>query len=155
MKKKRIHHQVNPQNQMRQQMKIKWKRLKENKPLYITSISIICILVVSAVTLLGFNITHSSILTSELLKDKEVDNLVFSNADLNGNKLSVEVKNNNDEVYTLNTIDVVFKDESGSEITTLSGYIGNSLNKDDVKRLVVETDEDLSNSYSIEYKINK
>ena len=135
--------------------KLKWKRLKENKPLYITSISIICILVVSAVVLVGFNITHSSILTSELLKDKEVDNLVFSNADLNGKKLSVEVKNNNDEVYTLNTIDVVFKDESGSEITTLSGYIGNSLNKDDVKRLVVETDEDLSNSYSIEYKINK
>ena len=136
-------------------MKIKWKRLKENKPLYITSISIICILVVSAVTLLGFNITHSSILTSELLKDKEVDNLVFSNADLNGNKLSVEVKNNSNEVYTLNTIDVVFKDESGNEITTLSGYIGNSLNTGDVKRLVVETDEDLSNSYSIEYKINK
>ena len=136
-------------------MKIKWKRLKENKPLYITSISIICILVVSAVVLVGFNITHSSILTSELLKDKEVDNLVFSNADLNGNKLSVEVKNNSNEVYTLNTIDVVFKDESGNEITTLSGYIGNSLNTGDVKRLVVETDEDLSNSYSIEYRINK
>ena len=136
-------------------MKIKWKRLKENKPLYITSISIICILVVSAVTLVGFNITHSSVLTSEVLKDQEVDNLVFSNADLNGNKLSVEVKNNSNEVYTLNTIDVVFKDESGSEITTLSGYIGNSLNTGDVKRLVVETDEDLSNSYSIEYRINK
>ena len=136
-------------------MKIKWKRLKENKPLYITSISIICILVVSAVTLLGFNITHSSVLTSELLKDQEVDNLVFSNADLNGNKLSVEVENNSNEVYTLKTIDVVFKDESGSEITTLSGYIGNSLNTGDVKRLVVETDEDLSNSYSIEYRINK
>ena len=136
-------------------MKIKWKRLKENKPLYITSISIICILVVSAVTLVGFNITHSSVLTSEVLKDQEVDNLVFSNADLNGNKLSVEVKNNSNEVYTLNTIDVVFKDESGSEITTLSGYIGNSLNTGDVKRLVVETDEDLSNSYYIEYRINK
>ena len=135
--------------------KLKWKRLKENKPLYITSISIICILVVSAVTLLGFNITHSSILTSELLKNQEIDNLVFSNADLNGNKLSVEVKNNSNEVYTLNTIDVVFKDESGSEITTLSGYIGNSLNTGDVKRLVVETDEDLSDSYSIEYRINK
>ena len=135
--------------------KLKWKRLKENKPLYITSISIICILVVSAVTLVGFNITHSSVLTSEVLKDQEVDNLVFSNADLNGNKLSVEVKNNSNEVYTLNTIDVVFKDESGSEITTLSGYIGNSLNTGDVKRLVVETDEDLSNSYSIEYRINK
>ena len=136
-------------------MKIKWKRLKENKPLYITSISIICILVVSAVVLVGFNITHSSILTSELLKDKEVDNLVFSNADLNGNKLSVEVKNNSNEVYTLNTIDVVFKDESGNEITTLSGYIGNSLNTGDVKRLVVETDIDLSNSYSIDYNINR
>ena len=136
-------------------MKIKWKRLKENKPLYITSISIICILVVSAVTLLGFNITHSSVLTSEVLKDQEVDNLVFSNADLNGNKLSVEVKNNSNEIYTLNTIDVVFKDESGNEITTLSGYIGNSLNTGDVKRLVVETDVDLSGAYSIEYKINK
>ena len=136
-------------------MKIKWKRLKENKPLYITSITIICILVVSAVTLLGFNITHSSVLISEVLKDQEVDNLVFSNADLNGNKLSVEVKNNSNEIYTLNTIDVVFKDESGNEITTLSGYIGNNLNTGDVKRLVVETDEDLSNSYSIEYRINK
>ena len=136
-------------------MKIKWKRLKENKPLYITSISIICILVVSAVTLLGFNITHSSVLISEVLKDQEVDNLVFSNADLNGNKLSVEVKNNSNEIYTLNTIDVVFKDESGNEITTLSGYIGNNLNTGDVKRLVVETDVDLSGAYSIEYKINK
>ena len=78
---------------------------------------------------------------------------MFKNAKLDGTKLTVEVEAKDN--VSLSTIDVVYKDKSGNEITRLSGYIGNEIEKEEVKKLVVDTDEDLSNINEVEYIINK
>ena len=78
---------------------------------------------------------------------------MFKNAKLDGTKLTVEVEAKDN--VSLSTIDVVYKDKSGNEITRLSGYIGNEIEKEEVKKLVVDTDEDLSNINEVEYIVNK
>lgn len=88
-----------------------------------------------------------------ILNDQEVGNLMFKNAKLDGTKLTVEVEAKDN--VSLSTIDVVYKDKSGNEITRLSGYIGNEIEKEEVKKLVVDTDEDLSNINEVEYIVNK
>lgn len=61
----------------------------------------------------------------------------------------------NNTTYSLSTIDVEFYDSESNLITTISGYIGNSILADESHQLVVETDEDLSNAKSVKYIINK
>lgn len=97
----------------------------------------------------------SSTNTTTLLKNQVVDNLEFSNATMDKNKLTVEVVNKSNDIYSLNSIDVKYLDSTGKEITTVNGYIGNTLEKDESYQLVVDTEDDLSNAYSIEYYINK
>lgn len=97
----------------------------------------------------------SSANTTTLLKNQVVDNLEFNNATMNKNKLTVEVVNKSNDIYSLNSIDVKYLDGTGKEIATVNGYIGNTLEKDESYQLVVDTEDDLSNAYSIEYHINK
>ena len=89
------------------------------------------------------------------MQDQEIDNLEFKNAEISGNKLTVEVTNKNATNYLLKTIDVKYIDRDGNEVARPNGYIGNVIGKDETKRLVVSTDVDLSNAYKIEYTINK
>ena len=97
--------------------------------------------------------TEESYNTNEdVIKDQEVEGISFKNAKLENNNLEVEVSSATSQ--SIKTIDVVYKDNNGTEITRLSGYVGNTIDND-VKRLVVGTDEDISNAYSIEYIINK
>ena len=87
-----------------------------------------------------------------MLRDQEVEGISFKNASYENNKLQVEVSSASSQ--NIKTIDVVYKDASGNEISRVSGYVGNTIDND-ARKLVVSTDEDLSNAYSIEYIINK
>ena len=127
---------------------------KENRKFYITSGVIIGIILVTSVLLISINFSKAAD-TSTLLSDQVVDNLKFMNTSLENNKLTVVVYNTLEYSYNLKTIDVTFQDENYEEITTIRGYIGNSLEQQDMKQLVVSTDVDLSNAAHIKYTINK
>lgn len=105
--------------------------------------------------LINFKFSKASIDTSKLLENQTVENIEFVNASMNQNRLKVVVHNRNRKTFSLKTIDIIFKDSSGKQIEVINTYIGNSLKEGEYKQLVIDTDADLSNAYSIQYRINK
>lgn len=125
-----------------------------NKKRYLVSCLVIGILVIGSVLLYNFK-SSKAIDTTTLLSDQIVDNLKFIDTRLENNKLTVVVYNQLKESYNLKTIDVEFQDENYNEITTVRGYIGESIDNRGMKQLTVSTDVDLSNASHIKYIINK
>ena len=121
------------------------KKIKSNKELYNKSLILIGAALIVGFGIIGFRLAFSSVNT-------EVEGISFKNAKLENNNLEVEVSSATSQ--SIRTIEVIYKDNNGTEITRLSGYIGNTIDND-TRKLVVGTDEDLSNAYSIEYIINK
>lgn len=130
------------------------EKVKNNKKRYLINCLVIGILVIGSILLYNFT-TSKAIDTSTLLSDQIVDNLKFMDTKLQNNKLTVVVYNQLEESYNLKTIDVEFQDENYNEITTVRGYIGESIDNKGMKQLVVSTDVDLSNASHIKYIINK
>ena len=130
------------------------EKVKKNKKKYLVSFIAIIIVIIGSVLLYNFT-TSKAIDTTTLLSDQVVDNLKFMKTKLENNKLTVVVYNQLEESYNLKTIDVEFQDENYNEITTVRGYIGESIDNKDMKQLVVSTDVDLSNASHIKYIINK
>ena len=108
---------------------------------------------------IGLIITHIASTRSSSVTptyaDQTVDSLKFSEAILDGNKLTATVTNTTSSAYSLKTITVTFLDNSSKEITKIKGYIGNTIAANDSKQLVISTDVDLANAKSIAYTINK
>lgn len=130
------------------------EKLKKNKKKYLVSFIAIIIVIIGSVLLYNFT-TSKAIDTTTLLSDQVVDNLKFMKTKLENNKLTVVVYNQLEESYNLKTIDVEFQDENYNKITTVRGYIGESIDNKDMKQLVVSTDVDLSNASHIKYTVNK
>ena len=128
------------------------KKFKSNEELYRKSLVLAGAIFVIGFGIVGFRLAFSSANTTVMLRDQEVEGISFKNASYENNKLQVEVSSASSQ--NIKTIDVVYKDASGNEISRVSGYVGNTIDND-VRKLVVSTDEDLSNAYSIEYIINK
>ena len=108
---------------------------------------------------IGLIITHMALTRSSSVTptyaDQTVDSLKFSEAILDGNKLTATVTNTTSNAYSLKTITVTFLDSSSKEITKIKGYIGNTISANDTKQLVISTDVDLSTAKSVAYTINK
>lgn len=130
------------------------EKVKKNKKKYLVSFIAIIIVIIGSVLLYNFT-TSKAIDTTTLLSDQVVDNLKFMKTKLENNKLTVVVYNQLEESYNLKTIDVEFQDENYNKITTVRGYIGESIDNKDMKQLVVSTDVDLSNASHIKYTVNK
>ena len=130
------------------------EKVKKNKKKYIVSFIAIIIVIIGSVILYNFT-TSKAMDTTTLLSDQVVDNLKFMKTKLENNKLTVVVYNQLEESYNLKTIDVEFQDENYNKITTVRGYIGESIDNKDMKQLVVSTDVDLSNASHIKYTVNK
>lgn len=137
-------------------MKNKIKMLfgKNKKQVIIISSSILLILII---VLLVFGKSLSDPNTG-YLRNQSVDGLSFENANLtyeNGiTVFTADVYNETNDIYSMKTINVSFKDKN-NKIITLVGYIGNTLSKDEGKYLKISTDQDLSDTVSISYTINK
>lgn len=129
-------------------------KVRANRKKYLVSCIVIGLVIVGSIVLYNFT-TSKAIDTTTLLSDQVVDNLKFMNTKLENNKLTVVVYNQLEESYNLKTIDVEFQDENYNEITTVRGYIGETIDNKDMKQLVVSTDVDLSNASHIKYIINK
>ena len=130
------------------------EKVKKNKKKYLVSFIAIIIVIIGSVLLYNFT-TSKAMDTTTLLSDQVVDNLKFMKTKLENNKLTVVVYNQLEESYNLKTIDVEFQDENYNKITTVRGYIGESIDNKDMKQLVVSTDIDLSNASHIKYTVNK
>lgn len=136
------------------QVQIVIDKVRANRKKYLVSCIVIGLVIVGSIVLYNFT-TSKAIDTTTLLSDQVVDNLKFINTKLENNKLTVVVYNQLEESYNLKTIDVEFQDENYNEITTVRGYIGETIDNKDMKQLVVSTDVDLSNASHIKYIINK
>lgn len=92
-----------------------------------------------------------------VLKTQVVENLMFENATLEYNNgistFTVDVYNENDETYTLNNISIKFTVDEKE--VTLIGYIGNTLEKEEGRKLTASVDKDIRNATNLEYIINK
>ena len=130
-------------------MKNKINKIFSNKKILIGVI----ILLVLGLFVYKLNFTKS--IETPSFPNQTVESLTFTDASILDNKLTVIVKNDTENDYNLKTIDVSFVDSSGNTITTIKGYVGNTLKSNDSKKLVVQTDKDISNTYSITYNINK
>ena len=108
---------------------------------------------------IGLIITHMALTRSSSITptfaDQTIDSLKFTDAILDGNKLTATITNTTSTTYNLKTITVIFLDNSAKEITRVKGYIGNTIVANDSKQLVIATDVDLSTAKSVAYTINK
>ena len=90
-----------------------------------------------------------------IVKEQVIDNLRFSDASLIYEKgistFKVNITNNGDKVSP-NGLDVIFKNENDTVITTLDGTFGD-IEKDSFIALTLTSDIDLSKAYKVEYKI--
>ncbi len=127
--------------------------LKENKK----SLIILSCLIVLSVVMFIFGKTVADPNTG-YLRNQVVDGLSFENANISYadgiTTFMVEVYNESGDIYSLKTIDVSFKDKNDKE-TILPGYIGDTLEVEEGKYLKASIDQDLSDTISISYKINK
>ena len=97
--------------------------------------------------------------SKEVIKDQQVEVFKMTNTSLvyeNGmSTLVTEVTNTSNEEQHIKTFDIIVKDKSGGEMITLLGYIGEDIPAGITRTITSNTDMDLSEAGSIEYKINR
>ena len=94
-----------------------------------------------------------------VIKDQEVGGFRFSNTSLiieNGeSKLTTEVKNITDQDLSLQSFDIIVKDKNGKEMTTLLGYIGDTIKAGETRVITSEENMNLMEAESINYVIHQ
>ena len=100
-----------------------------------------------------YNVTKTDDLIS---KTKVVEGIKFSKAKINklNNKyvFYVTVTTSKEESLKVEDFDATIYDKKGERLATLSGYIGD-ISSNSKKEITIETDEDLSKAYEINYTI--
>ena len=125
----------------------------KNIQMFIIGISILVVGIIFAI--IGNSIATSD---STVLRNQEVDNLLFENASLeyenNISTYTVDVTNKQDNIYNLKYINIKIKDEENNEYT-LIGYIGDYLNSNETRKITASIDKDITDITSITYSIVK
>ena len=128
--------------------------IKRNRKQAIILGSVFLVVIVGLI--IGRTLTFSDP-NSGYLRNQTVDGLSFENATLEYEDgvttFEAKVYNESGSEYTLKTINVIL--DSSSKTTTLTGYIGESLENEEGKVLRISIDDDLSDSNKLTYKINK
>ena len=126
--------------------------IKENKKQAIILESVFLVVIVGLIIGISFSNPNSG-----YLRNQTVDGLSFENATLEYKDgvttFEAKVYNESGSEYTLKTINVIL--DSSGKTTTLTGYIGESLENEEGKVLRISIDQDLSDSEKLTYKINK
>lgn len=118
-------------------------------------IAVIFVLIIFIIVFININQVSLGYNSSLDIPDITVSNLRFNNAQLDENKLTVNVQNITSDIYELKNITVTFKDSSSNIITKINGYIGEEIEPNEIRKLDVNTDIDLSNTAVVEYTVNK
>ena len=128
------------------------KMTEEGKVVTLSGLFISLILVVG---LIGVSIASPN---STILSDREIEGLKITevNLEYSGNEsiYTAKVTNTNDNSYNLKYINIEFFDEN-NEKSTLIGYIGETLEKNETKEIKASIDKDITNSTKLEYSIVK
>ena len=127
-----------------------------NKKTKIILIAVSIIAIIAAVVIILTREVPSTTSASYevVLDDVTVDNLRFVSGKITNNNLVVQVQNTTSTTYNLNYIDVTFKN-GNNNIITISGYIGESLESNEIRNLNIKTDVDLSNTNNVLYSVIK
>ena len=128
------------------------KKLRKKRLIGIAGIFVLIIFIIVFININQVSLGYNSSLD---IPDITVSNLRFNNAQLDENKLTVNVQNITSDIYELKTITVTFKDSSSNIITKINGYIGEEIEPNEIRKLDVKTDIDLSNTAVVEYTVNK
>ena len=128
------------------------KKLGKKRLIGIAGIFVLIIFIIVFININQVSFGYNSSLD---IPDITVSNLRFNNAQLDENKLTVNVQNITSDIYELKTITVTFKDSSSNIITKINGYIGEEIEPNEIRKLDVKTDIDLSNTAVVEYTVNK
>ena len=130
---------------------------------------IIIIFIIVVVVLGGYFIVRSMTSNNEdkvqtntnenVIKDQEVGGFQFTNTSLtyeNGkSKLTIHVKNITDQDIVLQSFDIIVKDKNGKEMTTLLGYIGDTIKAGETRVITSEENMNLMEAESINYVIHQ
>jgi len=131
--------------------KLKFKTIDINKKKIIIAILSVFIITV------GIMIIRKAYSTTSPLDNQVIEGISFENVNVDKKDdittFECEVINDNSFTKELKTISVIIQDENNSY--NLTGYIGNSLEKDEHKILKISIDQEIGEIKSITYKINK
>ena len=116
-------------------------------------IIIAVVLVVILVLVILYKITRNDTLIS---KTKIINDIKFSNAKIDDNKgkyiFTVTVTTSSKNTLKVEDFDAIIYDKKGNKLDTLTGYIGD-ISNNSKKEVTVESDEDLSKAYEINYTL--
>ncbi len=94
-----------------------------------------------------------------IVKEQVIDNYKFSNTSLvmeNGTSVfKTDVTNLQNVSRELKTFNIVLYDKNDKEIVTLLGYVASTLEANETKTVISNTDQDLTDAYYLKYVINK
>lgn len=92
-----------------------------------------------------------------VVKDQTLEVFTFTNTALiykNGTStLETLVTNTSDQEQYLTEFNIIVKNESGEEIITMTGFVGDSIEAHGTRTIISSYGDDLSNAASIEYTI--
>ena len=130
-------------------------KIKNNKNLMGLLSAVLVVLVGIVLITVGKSLAS---VNSSILRNQVVEGLSFENAALVCETgvctFTVDVYNENKSTYNLKYIDIEFKQPDNSVIT-LVGYIGESLDSEEGRKITASIDKNLEDSTGLEYKINK
>ncbi len=89
-----------------------------------------------------------------VIEDKIINNFLVTDTSViydSGLTTFKATLKNNGEVTKINKVNITFKTKNNSTITTLVGYINKELKQSEKTDILVTSDIDLTNAYSIEY----
>ena len=131
------------------------EKLKSNKNLMGLLSAVLVVLIGIVLITVGKSLAS---VDSSVLRNQVVDGLSFENAELACEAgvctFTVDVYNENKSTYSLKTIDIDFK-QSDNSVITLVGYIGESLESEEGRKMTASIDKNIEDSTNLEYKINK
>ena len=104
---------------------------------------------VSATT--EINVINESVIVT--FPDAQVDDLSFTNAQVENYEFSCDVTNTGDETLNLNGIQITLYDSNNQEVVTLDGYIGDYIDPNETRSISASHYELLTRATSVQYSI--
>ena len=93
----------------------------------------------------------------DVIKNQNLEVFTFTNTSLvyenSTSVLATIVTNTSSETQYLKEFKIHVKDENGSEIVELTGFVGDNIKGNDSKQIVSSYGEDITHAASIEYEI--
>lgn len=98
--------------------------------------------------------TNSGVVKKQVIEGLEFDNTSLSFSD-NRSIFTTTVTNQALDDIKIKVFYVVVKDKKGNTLTTLEGYIGESLPKGQSRTVQSNVDINLKNAFEVEYRLTK